>query len=331
MAEIKKYGFVRHLRSEASFHITQYRKGKVRRSGRGLTFWFMPDGASIAQVPMDDRDMPFLFKGRSRDFQELGVQGIVSWRVADPNLLANRVDFTIDLKTGLFLREPLDQITTLLVGLARQNTVQYLAGMTMAELLNAGLDPLRQMIEGALLATGHLKDMGIQIVAVRLADMRPSAELDKALQAPTFEALQQKADQALFERRALAVEKERAIAENELQNRIELARREKLLIEQERDNARDKASGQAEADQILADGEAARIRSIEQAKADMEKEHIDTFRDLPADVLLGLAARDFAGKLKTIEHFNVTPDMLVGLLSKLSQTPPLPPQIPARK
>ena len=324
MAEIRHYGPIRHLRSEASFHVTQYRNGQIRRAGRGLTFWFMPDGASIAQVPMDDRDMPFLFKGRSRDFQELTVQGILTWRVADPSLLGNRVDFTIDLKTGVFLREPLDQIMTLLVGLARQNTVQYLAGLTMAGLLDAGLDPLRQTIETALLSAAHLKDMGIEIVAVRLADMRPSAELDKALQAPTFEALQQKADQALFERRAMAVEKERAIAENEMQSRIELARREKLLIEQERDNARDKASSQAEADQILADGEAARIRAVEQAKADMEKARIATFRDLSPDVLLGLAARDFAGKVKTIEHLNITPDMMVDLLGKLGKALPLP-------
>ena len=55
--------------------------------------------------------------------------------------------------------------------------------------------------------------MGLEVVTVRVADVSPSAELKRALQTPTFERLQQQADEATFERRALAVEKERAIAE----------------------------------------------------------------------------------------------------------------------
>ena len=38
------------------------------------------------------------------------------------------------------------------------------------------------------------------------------------------------------------------------------------------------------------------------------------YRDLPPAVLLGLAARELAGKLDTIEHLNVTPDLLAGVL-----------------
>ena len=45
-------------------------------------------------------------------------------------------------------------------------------------------------------------------------------------------------DKATFERRALAVEREGAIAENELQNQIELARRQEQLVAQNGANAR---------------------------------------------------------------------------------------------
>src|SRR3546814_16416725 len=84
--------------------------------------------------------------------------------------------------------------------------------------------------------------IGLAIVAVRLNNLAPSSELERALQTPTFEALQQKADEAMFERRALAVDKERAIAENELGNKTELARREKQLIAEESENARNRAT-----------------------------------------------------------------------------------------
>ncbi|TGS34765.1 band 7 protein, partial [bacterium M00.F.Ca.ET.180.01.1.1] len=107
--------------------------------------------------------------------------------------------------------------------------------------------------------------------AVRLTNLTPTSELERALQTPTFEALQQKADEATFQRRALAVEKERAIAENELANKTELARREKLLIAEEAENARNRAAGAAEAQQIEAGAEAERIRAIEGAKVEAER------------------------------------------------------------
>ena len=55
--------------------------------------------------------------------------------------------------------------------------------------------------------------------------LRPEPEVEKALRTPAREQIQQEADRSTYERRAVAVERERAIAENELQSQIELARR----------------------------------------------------------------------------------------------------------
>lgn len=310
MADIKTYPFVRQLRSDAANHMQKFRNGRRVRSGRGLAFWFMPDGASIFEIPMDDRDLPFLFNSRSKDFQEVTAQGVVVWRVADPELLGERVDFSIDLRHGHHQRQPVDQIDALLTGLSQQFAAQYLQDLTVAEILAKGVKPLHQTVEAGLAGSARLAEMGLAVVSVRIADISPTSELKRALQTPTFERLQQQADQATFERRALAVEKERAIAENELQNRIELAGREKELIEREDANARNRAMAEVAAAKISADGEAERIRTIEQASADMERARIDIYRELPPSVMLGLAAQSFAEKMGGIEHLNITPDVL---------------------
>ena len=314
MAELKVYGPLRRLRSDASAHIQRYSGGRPVQSGRGLAFWFLPDGASITEIPMDDRDLPFLFRSRSKDFQALTVQGLIVWRVADPALLARRVNFSIDLNNGLHLGQPVDQIGALLTGVSQQLATQYLAESDVNAILDAGVKPLLGRMEAGLIGAASLADMGLEVVSVRVADVSPSSELSRALQTPTFERLQQQADQATFERRALAVDKERAIAENELSNQIELARRQKDLIEREGDNARNRAGAEAAAKKIGADGEASRIRVIEQARADMEKSRVDIYSDLPPAVLMGLAAHEFARKLKSIEHLNITPDVLSSLL-----------------
>ncbi|MGL4291136.1 MAG: SPFH domain-containing protein [Phreatobacter sp.] len=321
MAQIRNFGVAAQLRSDASSHIIRYRNGHVRQSGRGLVFWFRPETASIAEVPMEDRETTLFVKGRSQDFQQVAVQGMLTWHVVDPELLAQRVDFSLALATGRPKGEPIERIETRLAGLVNQAALQYLAEAPVRTLLDAGIEPLRLRLEAALAGATSLTDIGIAVVAARVTSLAPSAELERALQTPTFEALQQKADEATFERRALAVDKERAIAENELANKTELARREKTLITEEAENARNRASGLAEARQVEAEAEAARIRTVEAAKAEAEQAHIAVYRDVAPAVLMSLAARDLANKLKTIEHINVTPDLLASLVNEFRRDP----------
>src|SRR5262245_61952644 len=120
MATMYHCGLVRHLRSGPNYHILHYHGGKLVRSGRGLSFWFMPLSASIAEIPCDDRDQPFLFHGRSRDFQDVTVQGTITFRVESPEDLARRVDFSIDVRSGAYLKTPLEQLSELLSQLAQQ-------------------------------------------------------------------------------------------------------------------------------------------------------------------------------------------------------------------
>jgi hypothetical protein len=44
---------------------------------------------------------------------------------------------------------------------------------------------------------------------------------------------------------------------------------------------------------------------------------MDLYRSLPPAALLGLAARELAGKLQSIEHLTVTPDMLGSLVERV--------------
>src|SRR6476659_10162094 len=90
MAEIATYPFVRHLRAEPTAHVLHYRRGALARDGAGLAFWFRPIHTAVAEVPIDDRELPFLFHVRSADFQELTVQGVITFRIADPPRTARR-------------------------------------------------------------------------------------------------------------------------------------------------------------------------------------------------------------------------------------------------
>ena len=321
MAEISRFFGYRHIRSEAASHLVVFRRGRPVRSGRGLSFWFDPDRTSIMEIPADDRDTDFVFQARSRDYQVITVQGTITWRAADPNALAARVDFTIDLRTGRLRTDPLDRIASLLIGLAQYQAARYVEHRTVSDLLAEGAAPIQDGIAAALAAEGRLREMGLAVVTVRVAGVSPSADLARALETPTFERAQSVADEASFTRRALAVEKERAIAENELSTKIELARRQAALIAQEDENARRIAEGRAEAGSIAAGGEAARIRLVEAARNEAEGERLALLRDVDPAALQALTLRAFAEKLTKIETLNVTPDLTAALGHLLRGSP----------
>ncbi len=178
------------------------------------------------------------------------------------------------------------------------------------------------------------------MVSARVVAIRPEPDLERALQTPTREAVQQDADRATYARRATAVEQERAIAENELQSKIELARREQQLVEQHGANARRQAEldaaatlasaqGEAERSRVLAAGdadaarvrgeaEAARVRAVGLAEGEAETARLAAYRDLAPVVLQALALKELAGQLPEIGQLTVTPDVLTGLLGKLT-------------
>lgn len=328
MAEIRNLGWIRHLRAETTSHVLAYHKGALRQRGRGLAFWFWPMHAAIAEVPIDDRDQAFLFGARTKDYQHVAVQGVITYRMTSAELVAERIDFSIDLRTGAHRKQPLEQLAALLTGLAQQAALQHIAQSPVQQLLTDGFGVIQRKIEGALAEDPSLTELGIEVVDVRIHDLTPAPELEKALQTPTREALQQTADEATFQRRALAVEKERAIAENELNNQVQLAKQQEQLLAQQGQNERLRTREEVEAKQmqavaaaerkrIEAAAEASRIEIVEHAKVNAERARIDAYRDLPTSIMFGLAAEEVAKHLQ-VEQLNVTPDLLAAVLGRLS-------------
>jgi hypothetical protein len=328
MAQITRFLFSRHLRSDPSHHVLHYHRGRLVKSGRGVAYWFMPLAASVAEVPCDDRELAFLFHARTADFQDVTTQGVITYRIAAPEKVAARIDFSIDLARGTWKKNPLEQIGNLLSQLAQQFAWDYVAHAPVRAVLAEGMVHAGEKIRTGFAANEQVPAMGLEIVTVRITGVAPTADVEKALQTPTREAIQQQADEATFQRRAMAVEKERAIQENELQNKIELARREESLIGQQGSNSKRLARERAEAEAIAAEALAVRqrleasaraetIRTVQQARSEAEQIRVAIYKDLPPQVMLGLAAQRFAGKLQRVDHLNLGSDVLGSALTEL--------------
>ncbi|MFD7894698.1 SPFH domain-containing protein [Streptomyces sp. NPDC059743] len=328
MADITRRLGRRHLRSAPTAHVRHHRRGRLVHDGPGLSFWFRALTAALSEVPVDDRELAMAFHARTADFQDVTVQSTVTYRISDPATAAARIDFSIDPDSGVWRGAPLEQIATLLTETAQQHALDVLARTPLSAALADGVAAVRERISEGLGAEPRLPATGIEVVAVRVVAVRPEPEVERALRTPAREQIQQEADRATYERRAVAVERERTIAENELASRIELARREERLVEQQGANARREAEESAAADAVRAEAEALRTVRLARAKAEAERETgearaaaqsawLRVHAEVEAATLHALAATRLAENLPRVESVTLSPDVLTGLLARL--------------
>ncbi|MFD7335627.1 SPFH domain-containing protein [Streptomyces violascens] len=330
MADISRRFGWRHLRSAPTSHIRHHKNGRPAHDGAGLSFWFQPLSAALSEVPVNDRELTMAFHARTADFQDVTVQATVTYRISEPGNAADRLDFSIDPDTGIWRGDPLEQLSTLLTETAQQHALDVLARTELAAALADGVAAVRERIAAGLAAESRLPATGIEVVAVRVVAIRPEPEVERALRTPARERIQQEADRATYERRAVAVERERTIAENELASRIELARREEQLVEQRGTNTRREAEEAAAADAVRTEAEAARTvrlaqaeaeaaRASGEAKAGAQAAWLQVHGEADAATLHALAATRLAENLPRIDSLTLSPDMLTTLLDRLGR------------
>jgi regulator of protease activity HflC (stomatin/prohibitin superfamily) len=310
MADIHPFPFLRQLRGAPTSYIRHTLNGRVMHEGVAQSFWFRPLSAVLSEVPVDDRELPLIFHARTADYQDVVVQATVTYRIAEPPRAAERIDFGIDPRDGKWRSTPLEQLASLLTELAQQHALELLARLQLAEALVEAPARLREQIESGLTIDERLAAIGIAVVAVRVGPIRPETDLEKALGTPARELVQQEADRATFERRALAVESERAIAENELHNQIQLAKREQELIAQRGQNDQRRVEDAAAASRVEAAAQADRVRVIGGAEGEAEQARLAAYADLQPPILLGLALKELAANLPEIERLTLAPDVL---------------------
>ncbi|GAA4816600.1 SPFH domain-containing protein [Streptomyces ziwulingensis] len=339
MADITRRLGWRHLRGAPTAHIRHHRDGKLVHEGPGLSFWFRALTAALSEIPVEDRELAMTFRARTSDFQDVSVQATVTYRIGDPALAAARLDFSVDPDTGVWRGAPLEQLGTLLTETAQQHALDVLARTPLAAALVDGVTAVRERVAAGLAAEPRLPATGIEIVAVRVVALRPEPEVERALRTPAREQIQEEADRATYQRRAVAVERERTIAENELASQIELARREERLVEQRGANTRREAEENAAADKVRAQAEAARTvklaeaeaarsvalaraeaqaaREVGEARAAAQAAWLRVHADVDVATLHALTGTRLAENLPRIDHVTLSPDVLTGLLAKL--------------
>jgi len=314
---------ISYLKMTPTTYVLHFKAGKVKRAGPGLSFWYYQPTSTVVAVPLASSDVPFAFNAVTRDFQELTVQGQLTYRVVDPTRLAGLLDFSIDHR-GKYRSEDPTKLEERLVNATQVLASHILGRLTLREALTAS-ETLVAEISAGLRKVDAVAMLGIEPLALSILSIRPTPEMSRALEAEARERLSREADEAIYARRNAAVEQERVIKESELNTELAVEAKKREIRERKMDadiavEEQRSALIAKQVDNAKQDADS-RAYALQTTLAPLEKADWKTLMAISANggdprTMIALAFRELAENASKIGELNISPDLLKSLIGK---------------
>jgi regulator of protease activity HflC (stomatin/prohibitin superfamily) len=312
-----------YLKAAPTTYVLHYKGGRLKREGAGLSFLHYRPTSTVVLVPAGSADVPFVWNEITADFQEVTIQGQLTYRVGEPKKLAGLLDYSVDAG-GRWRSDDPGKLEERLVQAAQVLGRGVIGRLTLREALAASEELVARVIAG-LRAAPVVAMLGVEPLALSILGVRPSPDLARALEAATREQLQREADESIYARRNAAVEQERIIKESELETELAVQAKQREL--RERTLAADIALEEQRTaliarkvgnDKQDADGKA---YAIEATLGPLKAADWKTLVALSAGggdprTMIALAFRELAENATKIGELNISPDLLRSLIGK---------------
>jgi regulator of protease activity HflC (stomatin/prohibitin superfamily) len=220
---------INYIKFDSMNYVIYYQGGKIRKEGRGLSFFYFAPNSSIVSIPVQSNDFQFVFKETTKDYQEVTIQGQITYKIQNPKQIAETLDFTVNPKKE-YLKNDYEKIQQRIINEAQTASACVIQRLNLKEALRQ-LEGIEKEIFTNVQQSKTVQMLGLEVLSVNVLGVTPSPEMARALEAKTRESLQIEADQAVYERRNFAVEQERMIKESELNTEIAVEEKEKQIVE----------------------------------------------------------------------------------------------------
>ena len=274
------------------------------------------------------------------DFQSVTVQGQVTYRVADPRRISAMMDFAL-APDGKYVSEDPQRLGERVAMQMEVIVQQAVQGLVLKEALRASAT-IARAAEQQLAAQPEIEALGLEVLGVSVMAIKPTPDISRALEAEARESNLKAADDAVYLRRMSAVEKERAIRQNELDTDIAVEQKKRQIQETKmeakaaamrKDNelrteqmaadvdleAQRKAfvDEQARNSRTMAEAEAHRVSAVMQALEGADPRTIQALAasGMQPGQLIAQAFGGLAERAGSIGQFNMSPELLQSLMA----------------
>lgn len=315
---------IRFIKVEPTEFVLQYRRGSIVREGAGQSFFYFAPTTSLVLVPVGSVDVPFIFEEVTADFQEVTLQGQLTYRIADPKKLSGLMNFTLSPSGREYSSEDPKKLPQRLINHARVLTRASLKSLPLREALGQS-DALVASLREGLRAAETIVSLGVEILGLSILAIKPTPETSRALEADAREQILREADEAVYARRNAAVEQERAIKENELRTEMAVQQKQrelheaemagKIALEQQNKELVRLSTANAREE---ADTKAYAIAAVMKALSESEATTLQALTTIGMEPgrLVALAFKELAERADKVGQLNISPDLLRELLSR---------------
>ena len=304
-------------------YVIHFQRGRVKREGRGLSFFYWMPTSSIVSVPVASSDISFVFQLLTADFQTVTVQGQLTYRVVEPKKLAELLNFTVN-PAHVYVSSDPEKLAQRLVNETQTSAAGAVAQKLLRDALRSA-EEIGAAITAGLRASESVGMLGIEPVRVSVTNVTPTPEMARALEAESREQLNQEADMAIYSRRNNAVAEERKIRESELNTEIVVEEKKRqiretqtkadIAVEEQRKALVDL---QAANERTSAETKAYALEAMLKPIAGIEWEKLVALNGGAAEprIAIAHAFRQLADNAQRIGTLNITPDLLQSLLNE---------------
>ena len=171
---------IRYYKGEPNTYVLCHRNGKLVQHGSGINFFYIPQTTSIAAIPLASQESPFIFNETTATFQEVSIQGTLTYRLTAPVELAKRLDFTVDPGTYAYKSEDPEHLVQRVVNSVQAHVRTQINSLSLEEALTRVKD-LSSTVFSKVAETTELKDLGVVLEGLHFMAVKATPEMQKAL------------------------------------------------------------------------------------------------------------------------------------------------------
>ena len=291
-----------YFKAQPTEFVQKVAGGRIKREGQALSFYYLKRRTSVVVVPVSSADAAFVFNEQTGNYQAVTIQGQLTYRIIEPRRTVEMLNYVIDPQTRMHVSQDPERLKQRIIVTVQMETRRQVEGRPLEGVLGNAASISAEVHE-EVRSRDLLAPLGVELLSLNFTSVSPKPEVGKALEAEYRESLLRRADEAIYARRAAAVEEEGKIKSNELEGEISLARERERLIDLEAANDRKKSQAWGERRELEA-GFTARASEMELAP----------YRDFDPRKLLALAMRDIGNNAGKVGNLNITSDLLADLL-----------------
>jgi regulator of protease activity HflC (stomatin/prohibitin superfamily) len=292
-----------YFKGQPTDYILKYSGGKLAKDGQGLAFYYLRHRTQVVAVPTSSRDANFVFNETTNNFQAVTIQGQVTYRIHNPRQASGLLNFSIDPKSRAYLSNDPDRLAQRITNVVQMETRGELQKLSLEEAL-AGYQAIAASVQQSVKAGKLLDALGVELISLFFLSAKPTPEVGQALEAEYRETLLRKADEAIYARRAAAVEEEGKIKERELNSDITLEEQRRRLIDLRGENELREAENRGKAQELES-----------RYKTESKKLELALYGGLEPRAVLALALNELGSNADRIGNLTITSEMLASLLN----------------